>query len=142
MRFLAALALIALVPIAAAGGYLANTDPAEPTIKELVGKRLLSDGTADDVYLFVVTKPTPAVFGAEQALPYPDSYFKDNGAKEWKWLKANCGNYSTSGNPESVDDAEVLSYCTQKQVTRKQAREGIEEQMSKAVAQGSPALTG
>lgn len=142
MKLLAALiASVALLPVAVAVGYVSNPDPDPLTVKQTIDRDLkLRPGGDFEEWLFVVTKGQRKgeVTGAEYVISWTRKELREAGVLEGRYVVRSCALHTTSGDDTMATDPTIVSYCTQRHVTREQVRKHLE---SAARPYGQPALT-
>lgn len=119
MKLVALLAVIALVPVAAAAGYLAHTDPAPPSMLEAIGGHLKRDAKPEPTWFYIVTKGPfrGQTADALQALAASPADLKQ---APGVYVVQTCTSYSTTGRPKALLDRQIVQYCTKRRVTRAQ----------------------
>ena len=126
MRLIALLALVVLVPLAAAGGYVAKPDR---SLDETIKASLVEDsGSTEETWLYYVTKGPLKGQTADAGMvlfSYSKAALKSMGALAGKYVVASCTTYSTTGEPLELNERAVQS-CTWRTVTEKQVREHVE----------------
>lgn len=130
MKLFVALAVtVGLLPLVGVAGYLVNPDP---SLSASITQHLKPDNEAEERYLFVITAGR---FKGDQndalyALQYTDAQLRKliglNG--KWIWQRAECRQYSTSGDIEALEDPEILTYCTTRRATRKEVEKWAKTQ--------------
>ena len=128
--FVVLLVTVGLLPLVGVGGYLLNPDP---SLRASITQHLKADNEAEEKYLFVVTAGR---FKGDQndalyALQYTDAQLRKLlGAKgKFIWQRAECRQWSTSGNIEALEDPEILTYCTTRRATRKEVEKWAKTQL-------------
>ena len=133
MRNLLLLACVGLMPVIALTGYLAGDKlNSPPTLEEHIAQGLRSDGGPEVLYLFIYhdDEVGDRVLAAEDVLPVSDKELRANGLESWRWMKVSCSTWSSSGDPQAVDDPESITRCRQTEITRKQALDGASKQQA------------
>jgi hypothetical protein len=126
-QFIATLAAIAVIPFAAAGGFVANTDPAPRTVAEAAAEDLkaVAEGASEE-WLYIVTAGPLKGQEAEAffvALNMNDEQLAKAGATKGGFYVRKCQLYTTSGKVVVANDPEVVNVCTQRSVTRAEVKE-------------------
>jgi hypothetical protein len=121
-QFIATLAAIAVIPFAAAGGFVANTDPAPRTVAEAAAEDLkaVAEGASEE-WLYIVTAGPLKGQEAEAffvALNMNDEQLAKAGATKGGFYVRKCQLYTSSGDIAVATDAEIVNRCTQRIVTR------------------------
>lgn len=118
MKFFALLCVIALLPIAAGGGFALKPDPG---LEATIEGDLIEIGEPTDEWLYVVTKGpvvgqvADAGFVSQFMTP---AQLKEAGAEAGIYIVRTCRLLSTTGKLESPSDPVVVNYCTQREVTK------------------------
>src|SRR5574338_1632733 len=128
MKFVAVLAALALVPVAAVAGYFAHQDPALPPFGVYAAKQLsvkhVPGQDTDDWLVVAVSGPNKGgAMDLFQALAtYPTHKALEQSAQgKVKYVEFKCQNYSTNAAKQLYTARTVIRKCQSIQKSRKQA---------------------
>jgi hypothetical protein len=119
------MASVLLVPLAACVGFVLNSPP-EPKIASVLQEKLeLEEGTADEIYLYYVTKGPlkgQTADGVMVVTTMTREQLVALGATAGVYVRVECANYSTTGDPLALND-ESAQYCKWIRTTEQAVRE-------------------
>src|SRR5574338_1308478 len=134
MKFVAVLAALALVPVAAVAGYFAHQDPALPSfgvyaVKQLSVKHVPGQDTDDWLAVAVSGPNKGGAMDLFQALAtYPTHELLEQSAQGTvKYVEFKCQNYSTNASKHLYTARTGVRRCQSIQKSRKQAEQYIVE---------------
>lgn len=129
MKFVALLAAIVLIPVAAAGGYMANPDPPSPkplTLDQALLQTLTPVGQPQISYVFVVTKGRlkgqtgdPAFVAAQSR-----AQLAGLGVLAGEYARVVCQVFDTNGEKFVSLSSSAVQYCKRTVVTKARALRG------------------
>lgn len=126
----AVLAVLVLLPVAVAVGYIANPDPAPPAFGEYLlseqGVKHVPGQDSDDWLAVAVTGPNKGgAMDLFQALAtYPTHEALEQSAQgKVAYYEMKCQNYSTGGSKQAYSSPNLVRKCTSEKRTRKQAED-------------------
>jgi hypothetical protein len=118
-------AFVLLAPVLLMGGYALHSPP-EPKIASVLQENLaLEEGTADEIYLYYVTKGPlkgQTADGVMVIATMTREQLVAAGATEGVYLRVECANYSTTGDPLALN-GETAQHCVSTKVTEQAVRE-------------------
>lgn len=129
MKFVALLAAIVLIPIAATGGYMANPDPPSPkplTLDQALSQTLTAVGQPQITYMYVVTKGKlkgqtgDPIYVASQT----KAQLAAQGALAGQYIRMVCQLYTAEGNDYISLSSSAAQYCKRTVVTKARALKG------------------
>ena len=129
MKFVAVLAAVALIPIAAVAGYMANPDPAPPkplTLDQALARDLKPVGEPQITYVYVVTEGKlkgqtgDPVYVATQT----QEQLAAQGALAGQYVRMVCQLFTAEGGDYISLSSSAAQYCKRTVVTKARALRG------------------
>ena len=134
MKFAAIPISVALIPIAAVGGYFAHQEPGLPAFGQYALEKLnvrhVPGRDSDDWLAVAVTGPNK---GGSMDLLEAYMYFpthadiEENAQGKVKYYELECANYATNADKNLYSAPLVVRKCTSTERTRKQADQHMNE---------------
>ena len=129
MKFIALLAAVALIPVAAVGGYMANPDPAPPlplTLDQALAQTLTPVGQPEITYVFVATRGKLRGQTADPAYVsvMTKKQLRAQGVLAGQYIRMVCQLYTAEGGFYISLSSSAASYCKRTVVTKARALKG------------------